>query len=52
MGTFSFASRKGVCSSSIHSVIGATVMRRSNFDAPAELLLGRVVIQAFAGVRR
>jgi hypothetical protein len=26
-------------------------MRRSNFDAPTELLLGRVVIRTLAGVR-
>jgi hypothetical protein len=36
--------------SSVQSIIGATATRRSNFDAPTELLLGRVVIQTLAGV--
>jgi hypothetical protein len=35
---------------SVQSIIGATAMRRSNFDAPTELLLRRVVIQTLAGV--
>jgi hypothetical protein len=41
---------KARLSSSVQSIIGATEMRRSNFDAPTELLLRRVVIQTLAGV--
>ena len=42
---------KGACRSSVQSIMGATATRRSNFDAPPQLLLGRVVIQTLAGVK-
>jgi len=34
----------------VQSIVGATATRRSNFDAPTESLLRRVVIQTLAGV--